>query len=61
VTTHSYDTNQRLVDAPIASQQGGVVRVKVPDNPNVAPTGWYMLFLVNKAGVPSIAQSIHLS
>ena len=61
VTTHSYDTNQRLVDAPIASQQGGVVRVKVPDNPNVAPTGWYLLFLVNKAGVPSVAQSIHLS
>jgi len=61
VTTHSYDTNQRLVDAPIASQQGGVVRVKVPDNPNVAPTGWYLLFLVNAAGVPSIGQSIHLS
>jgi hypothetical protein len=61
VTTHSYDTNQRLVDAPIVSQQGGVVRVKVPDNPNVAPTGWYLLFLVNAGGVPSIAQSIHLS
>jgi hypothetical protein len=61
VTTHSYDTNQRLVDAPIVSQKGGVVRVKVPDNRNVAPTGWYMLFLVNAAGVPSIAQSIHLS
>jgi hypothetical protein len=61
VTTHSYDTNQRLVDAPIVSQNGGVVRVKVPDNPNLAPTGWYMLFLVNAGGVPSIAQSIHLS
>jgi len=38
-----------------------VVRVTVPGNPNVAPTGWYMLFLVNNAGVPSIAQSIHLT
>jgi hypothetical protein len=61
VTTHSYDTNQRLVDAPIVSQKGGVVSVKVPDNPNLAPTGWYMLFLVNAGGVPSIAQSIHLT
>jgi hypothetical protein len=61
VTTHSYDTNQRLVDAPITSQKAGVVRVKVPGNPNVAPAGWYMLFLVNNAGVPSIAQSIHLT
>jgi hypothetical protein len=61
VTTHSYDTNQRLVDAPISSQKAGVVIVKVPDNPNEAPAGWYMLFLVNAAGVPSIARSIHLS
>ena len=61
VTTHSYDTNQRLVDAPITSQKAGVVRVQVPGNPNLAPAGWYMLFLVNNAGVPSIAQSIHLT
>jgi len=38
-----------------------VVSAKVRDNPNVAPTGWYLLFLVNAAGVPSIGQSIHLS
>jgi hypothetical protein len=33
----------------------------VTDNPNIAPTGWYMLFLVNEGGVPSIARWIHLS
>jgi hypothetical protein len=31
------------------------------DVDRVAPTGWYMLLLVNAAGVPSMAQSIHLS
>jgi hypothetical protein len=31
------------------------------DVDRVAPAGWYMLLLVNAAGVPSMAQSIHLS
>jgi hypothetical protein len=61
ITTHSFDTNQRLVDARITSQQNGIVTVKVTGNPNIAPTGWYMLFLVSQAGVPSIAHWIHLT
>jgi hypothetical protein len=61
ITTHSYDTNQRLVDAEITSQQNGVVKIKLTDNPNLAPTGWYMLFLVSNTGVPSIAHWIHLT
>jgi galactose oxidase-like protein len=61
VTTHSFDSNQRLADVPIISQLGGVVEAKVPDNPNLLPPGWYMLFLVNNAGVPSVAQWIHIS
>jgi hypothetical protein len=61
VTTHSFDGSQRLVDLPIASQAKGIVRVQVTDNPNIAPSGWYMLFIVSNDGVPSIAQWIHLS
>jgi hypothetical protein len=61
VTTHSFDSNQRLVDVPIISQLGRVVEAKVTDNPNLLPPGWYMLFLVNNAGVPSVAQWIHIS
>ncbi|MGZ4324637.1 MAG: galactose oxidase-like domain-containing protein, partial [Solirubrobacteraceae bacterium] len=29
--------------------------------PNVAPPGWYMLFLVNENRVPSAGTWIHLS
>ena len=61
ITTHSYDTNQRLVEAEITSQQNGVVKIRLTDNPNLAPTGWYMLFLVNNSGVPSIAHWLHLT
>jgi hypothetical protein len=61
VTTHSYDTNQRLVDLPISSQAGGIVKITVPANRNIAPPGWYMLFIVNHSGVPSVGRWVHLT
>jgi hypothetical protein len=61
VTTHSFDGSQRLVDLDITGRNGGIVRAKVPQNPNIAPPGWYMLFLVNNNGVPSVASWIRLT
>ena len=55
VTTHSFDSEQRLVDLPISSRAAGSLEVDVPGNPNLAPPGWYMIFVVNQAGVPSVA------
>jgi hypothetical protein len=60
VTTHSFDGSQRLVDLEIVSQTGGIVVARLADNPNIAPPGWYMLFLVNNDGVPSVANWIHV-
>jgi hypothetical protein len=60
VTTHSFDSSQRLVDLEITAQGNSIVQVKVTDNPNLAPPGWYMLFIVNDAGVPSVAHWVHL-
>jgi hypothetical protein len=61
VTTHSFDGSQRLIDLNIVSQANDIVTVKVPANSNIAPPGWYMLFLVNNNSVPSVARWIHLS
>ncbi|HEX7520967.1 MAG TPA: galactose oxidase-like domain-containing protein, partial [Acidimicrobiia bacterium] len=61
VTTHAYDNSQRLVDLPITARAGGQVKVTAPDQPTLAPPGWYMLFLVNQARVPSTAVWIHLT
>lgn len=61
VTTHSFDSGQRLVDVEILMQANGTIQARVTDNPNLAPPGWYMLFLTDTNGVPSIAQWIHLS
>jgi Domain of unknown function (DUF1929)/Concanavalin A-like lectin/glucanases superfamily len=60
-TTHSFNTNQRLVDLPITARDGAGVQVQVTDEPNLAPTGWYMLFITNTNGVPSVANWVHLA
>lgn len=58
--THANDMNQRYVPLTIASDAGGTLRLGTPANANLAPPGWYMLFLVNRAGVPSVAKFIRL-
>ncbi|MDB5411066.1 MAG: hypothetical protein JWL84_5978 [Rhodospirillales bacterium] len=60
VTTHSFDNGQRLIDLDIESQAAGTIRATVTGKPTIAPPGWYMLFLVDRQGVPSIATWIHL-
>jgi hypothetical protein len=58
--THSDDTSQRLVDLPIKHHDVCHLHVTVTDNPNLAPPGWYLLFLCDQEGVPSVAEWIHL-
>ncbi len=60
VTTHSFDGSQRLVDLDVIGRNGGFVTARVPENPNIAPPGWYMLFLVDNSGIPSVARWIRL-
>jgi hypothetical protein len=60
VTTHSFDTSQRLVDLEITNSASGVITATVPQNHNIAPPGWYMLFLIDNNGVPSVANWIQL-
>ena len=58
--THSFNMDQRLVELEVTGRTGSRVKVKSPPNPNVAPPGHYMLFLVSDQGVPSIARFVHL-
>jgi hypothetical protein len=57
--THQSDPNQRYVALSI-SGSGTSVNLNVTSNPNLAPPGWYMLFVNNASGVPSVAKWIHL-
>ena len=50
--THAFDTNQRA-NTLAFSVGSGVVKVTVPNNSRRAPPGHYVLFLLNRNGVPS--------
>jgi hypothetical protein len=53
--THSSDPNQRSVALPM-TVNGNNIGLNITTNPNMAPSGWYMLFVTNAAGVPSVAK-----
>ncbi len=53
--THHTDAGQRYIKLPISSRTPGRIRVAAPANANIAPPGYYMLFILNAAGVPSMA------
>ncbi|MGB8380293.1 MAG: galactose oxidase early set domain-containing protein, partial [Dermatophilaceae bacterium] len=60
-TTHSSDAEQRLVDVPHQVTAADRVSLALPGSGNLAPPGWYLLFAVNTAGVPSEASWVHLT
>ena len=60
-TTHSADAEQRLVDLPYQVVAPRTVRLQLPGNAAIAPPGWYLLFVVDTAGVPSEGSWIHMT
>jgi len=58
--THAFDMEQRLVATNFTSGSG-VLNVTAPANGNIAPPGYYMLFILNSSGVPSVAQFVQLT
>jgi hypothetical protein len=59
-TTHSWDSNQRLIDVPFHTEDSCHVHGVIPREAAVAPPGWYMLFLTDRQGIPSVARWVHL-
>ena len=60
-TTHSCDVEQRLVDLPFLGAGDDPVELTLPTEPGVAPPGWYLLFVLSSAGVPSQGAWVHLT
>jgi hypothetical protein len=57
--THAFDMDQRMVGMSFTAGSGSLT-VTAPPNGNIAPPGYYMLFLLNRSGVPSVATFVHL-
>ena len=58
--THAFDMDQRLVGLNFTAGSG-VLNVTAPPNGSIAPPGYYLLFVLNSSGVPSVAQFVQLS
>ncbi len=58
--SHSLCTDRRYVKVPFAATANEVLRVTAPVYPGTAVGGYYMLFVINKQGVPSLARKVIL-
>jgi Domain of unknown function (DUF1929) len=58
--THAFNTNQRYVPLTIASRTSTSITVTSPANANLAPPSYYLLFVINSKGVPSVAPIIQV-
>ena len=57
--THAFDMGQRANTLSFTRTATGL-EVEVPDSPNVAPPGHYMLFILNRNGVPSTGRIVRV-
>jgi len=58
--THHFDMDQRLIELDVTDRTGDTVTMRSPIGANIAPPGWYMLFLLAENGVPSEAAYIRI-
>jgi hypothetical protein len=57
--THGFNFGQRLVKLKF-TRAAGTLTVTTPSNANLAPPGYYMLFVIDANGVPSVASMVQV-
>ena len=57
--THAFNQSQYINELGFSQTTGGL-DVTAPPDANVAPPGYYLLFILNGSGVPSVAKFVHL-
>ena len=58
--THATNTDQRVIPLAAVETAAGQWELDVPDNGNLAPPGYYMVFAISPDGVPSEAGIVRL-
>ena len=59
-TTHAADMSQRLVPLEVNGHDKHGIRLRSPLDADTAPPGYYMLFVLSRAGVPSVSSWVRL-
>jgi hypothetical protein len=57
--THSYNENQRAMRLTFTAGTSGI-NVTAPARAALAPPGYYLLFILDNRGVPSLAKIVHI-
>ena len=57
--THAFNMDQRMVGLSFTAGSGSLT-VTAPSSGDIAPPGYYMLFLLNSAGVPSLSTMVQV-
>ncbi|MGH2732983.1 MAG: galactose oxidase-like domain-containing protein [Actinomycetota bacterium] len=60
-TTHSMETEQRLVELAFFRDGACSLSAELTGEANLAPPGWYLVFIVNRDRVPSVGRWVHLA
>lgn len=55
--THSFNNEQRFMEPPF-TRSGATLTITAPANRRLAPPGHYLLFVLDAAGVPSLARIV---
>jgi hypothetical protein len=59
--THAFDMDEREVGLSYVTAGSGALTVTAPPNANIATPGYYLLFLLNSSGVPSVAKFVQVT
>ena len=60
--THSFNMDERMLRLPFQQQSNALsLDVQFSFGKSVAPPGWYMMFIVNDEGVPSVAKIVNVA
>ena len=58
--THAFNFGQRYIKLNLQPGSGSL-ELRSPNNANLAPPGFYFLFVMDKNGVPSVAKTVRLA
>ncbi len=58
-TTHSNNMDQRYLQLPFTAN-GALLDVQLPSRAGDVPPGYYMLFVLDEQGVPSVARMLRV-
>lgn len=59
--THGFNMSQRGLECVISGMGAGTLSVDMPANANLAPPGWYLLFVLTADRIPSLGRWVRVT